>query len=304
MFRRNLETLNRSKGNENAEEDISAVKSNKQFGPSTANKSLTRGSSNNDKEFSALKLKSNNQKSEQFSKNSNEKQKLQVFNEKTTKSNERSNIPLKRGESAIGQIQHSQTKKQDIRAVRTYRHKEEEQDWEPQGFNLDFSAFDDTAQESSYDVKKELLGDDVKIESFPFIERQFTVKSSTDIEDPEQPEIEHDTSTVEYCPPKEPEIPYQPDESCIVDTKNFTPYADLDAYEYISLSSNHEDFSLYRDPDALKQDMNYPINDEALEFEYDSESIDQESDLSNGLDFSSIPYNDHIFDVDHFIQYN
>lgn len=69
--------------------------------------------------------------------------------------------------------------------------------------------------------------------------------------------------------------------------------------------------------------MIHPINDEALgkqnniqndrlastnflmiEFEYDSESLDQDSDLSNDLDFSSIPYSDHTFDVDHFIQCN
>lgn len=41
-----------------------------------------------------------------------------------------------------------------------------------------------------------------------------------------------------------------------------------------------------------------------IEFEYDSESLDQGSDLSNDLDFSSIPYSDHTFDVDHFIQCN
>ncbi|CEP17082.1 hypothetical protein [Parasitella parasitica] len=289
-------------GNENADEDVSAVKGNKQFGPSATKKSFIRSN----KEFPALKLKSNNQKNDQFNKNSNEKKKLQVYTEKITKSSERSNIPLKRGESAIGQTQHSQTKKQDIRVERTQRHKEEEQEWEPQGFHLDFNAFDGTAQESSYHDQKELLeDDDVKFESFPVVERQFTIKSTIDIEDDqEQLEIEHDTSTVEYGPPKEQEIPYQPDESCIVDASNFTPYADIDAYEYIRLSKNNDSFTLYQDPDALEQDMNHPINDETLEFEYDSEGVDQGSDLSNDLDFSSIPYNDYVFDVDHFIQCN
>jgi hypothetical protein len=118
------------------------------------------------------------------------------------------------------------------------------------------------------------------------------------------------------------EIPYKPDESCIIDSSNFTSYADIDAYEYIRLSKVKEEFSLYQDPDVLKQNMVYPINDEALgkqnkqtdrfantnfsmiEFEYDFESLDQDSDLSNDLDFSSIPYSDHTFDIDHFIQCN
>lgn len=71
MFRRNLETSKRSKGNENAAEEASTLKGNKQFGPSAANKSFIR---NNKDSSSALKLKSNNQKNEQFNKNTNENQ--------------------------------------------------------------------------------------------------------------------------------------------------------------------------------------------------------------------------------------
>jgi hypothetical protein len=71
MFRRNLETSKRLKGNENAAEEVSTLKGNKQFGPSATNKSFIR---NNKDSSSALKLKSNNQKNEQFNKNTNENQ--------------------------------------------------------------------------------------------------------------------------------------------------------------------------------------------------------------------------------------
>ncbi|EPB89915.1 hypothetical protein HMPREF1544_03298 [Mucor circinelloides 1006PhL] len=310
MYRRNLETTKRSNGNENAAEEIAALKGNKQFGPSSANKPFIRS---NSKESSALKLKSNNQKSEPFSKNTSEKQKLHIFHDKTTKSNERSTtIPLKRSESAIGQVQQSQSKKQDIRVERTFRHKEQEQEWTPQGLDLDFSAFDDTVQESSYHIKQQSLenDDDVDVESFPVIERQFNAKATIQVDEKEeleeiaQPEIEHDTSTVEYCPLKEKEIPYEPDQSCIIDTCLFTSYADMDAYEYARLTGDHQEFILYQDPDVLKQDMVHPINDDALEFDYDSECADQDSELSNDLDFSNIPFSDHTFDVDQFIQCN
>ncbi|GAN09565.1 hypothetical protein MAM1_0275c09095 [Mucor ambiguus] len=302
MYRRNLETSKRSNGNENAAEDITALKGNKQFGPSTANKSLIRS---NSKESSALKLKPHNQKSDQFSKNTKEKQKLHIFQDKTTKST--STIPVKRSELAIGQVQHSQSKKQDTRVERTLRHKEQEQEWTPQGLDLDFSAFDDTVQESSYHVKHQSLENDhdVDVESFPVIERQFNAKATIQSkEETAQPEIEQDTSTVEYCPPKEKEIPYEPDQSCILDTSRFTSYADMDAYEYIRLNNHHQEFVLYQDPDVLKQDMVHPINDDALEFDYDSESADQDSELSNDLDFSNIPFSDYTFDVDQFIQSN
>ncbi|KAL7315694.1 Signal recognition particle [Mucor circinelloides] len=306
MYRRNLETTKRLNGNENAAEEIASLKGNKQFGPSSANKSFSRS---NSKESSALKLKSNNQKSDPFSKNTSEKQKLHIFHDKTTKSNERSTtIPLKRSESAIGQVQQSQSKKQDIRVERTFRHKEQEQEWTPQGLDLDFSAFDDTVQESSYHIKQQSLenDDDVDVESFPVIERQFNAKATIQVEEEEiaQPEVEHDTSTVEYCPPKEKEIPYEPDQSCIIDTCHFTSYVDMDAYEYTRLTGNHQEFILYQDPDVLKQDMVHPINDDALEFDYDSECADQDSELSNDLDFSNIPFSDHTFDVDQFIQCN
>ncbi|KAF1802789.1 hypothetical protein V8B55DRAFT_1483165 [Mucor lusitanicus] len=306
MYRRNLETSKRSNGNENAAEEITALKGNKQFGPSTANKSFLRS---NSKESSALKLKPHNQKSDQFSKNTNEKQKLHIYQDKTTKST--SNIPLKRSESAIGQVQHSQSKKQDIRVERTLRHKEQEQEWTPQGFDLDFGAFDDSVQESSYHVKHQSLENDhdVDVESFPVIERQFNAKATIQAneetqEETAQPDIEHDTSTVEYCPPKEKEIPYEPDQSCIIDTSRFTSYADMGAYEYIRLSKHHDEFTLYQDPDVAKQDLVHPINDDALEFDYDSEGADQDSELSNDLDFSNIPFSDHTFDVDQFIQCN
>lgn len=73
--------------------------------------------------------------------------------------------------------------------------------------DLDFSAFDDTVQESSYHIKQQSLenDDDVDVESFPVIERQFNAKATIQVEEEEiaQPEVEHDTSTVEYCPPKE-----------------------------------------------------------------------------------------------------
>lgn len=41
-----------------------------------------------------------------------------------------------------------------------------------------------------------------------------------------------------------------------------------------------------------------------IEFDYDSEGADQDSELSNDLDFSNIPFSDHTFDVDQFIQCN
>ncbi|KAL9555298.1 hypothetical protein MBANPS3_002423 [Mucor bainieri] len=311
MYKRNLETSKRSSGNENAAEEIAALKGNKQFGPSaTANKSLIRS---NSKESSALKLKPHNQKSDQFSKHTNEKQKLHIFQDETTKP--ASTIPLKRNESAIGQVQHSQSKKQDIRVDRTLRHKEQEQEWAPQGLDLDFGAFDDTVQESTYQIKRQSLKNDhdVDVESFPVIERQFSAKATIQAKDKTeeaqeeetaQPDIEHDTSTVEYCPPKEKEIPYEPDQSCIIDTSRFTSHADLDAYEYIRLDKHHYEFILHQDPDALKHDMVQPINDDALEFDYDLESTDPDSELSDDLDFSNIPFSDHTFDVDHFIQSN
>lgn len=60
------------------------------------------------------------------------------------------------------------------------------------------------------------------------------------------------------------EIPYEPDQSCIIDTCLFTSYADMDAYEYARLTGDHQEFILYQDPDVLKQDMVHPINDDAL----------------------------------------
>lgn len=60
------------------------------------------------------------------------------------------------------------------------------------------------------------------------------------------------------------EIPYEPDQSCIIDTSRFTSYADMGAYEYIRLSKHHDEFTLYQDPDVAKQDLVHPINDDAL----------------------------------------
>lgn len=96
----------------------------------------------------------------------------------------------------------------------------------------------------------------------------------------------------------------------------------MDAYEYIRLNKHHQEFTLYQDPDVLKQNIVYPINDDALgnltwtlntqhmltryiiEFDSDAEGVDQDSELSDDLDFSNIPFSDHTFDVDQFIQCN
>ncbi|KAI7904974.1 uncharacterized protein BX663DRAFT_501236 [Cokeromyces recurvatus] len=246
----------RSKRNENDVQNSAILnKGNKEFGPSSA-KNLAEHS-NRTNENLALKIKSSNQKVS-LNKNINEKSKLK----------ENSNIPLKRSKSTINSIHQPEAKKQNIQGIeRTYRHHEEELEWAPAGLDMDFSPFDSKINESSYFAKEHMLQDDYEED----IEQAFETEEPTNFIKPIETTVqeikkeeEEDMSRVEYGPPREEELPYLPDESCIIDVSNFDPYVDLSAYELMRLFNQDLEFTLYEDQDVLDQIAIACIDDDNL----------------------------------------
>ena len=129
-------------------------------------------------------------------------------------------------------------------------------EWAPEGLDLDFSAFNSSPYDSYSQTKEAKLD----LDDYPVLTRRFTVDqkekeeiTTTTLIEAVQ-DIEHDTTRIEYGPPKEIEIPYLPNESCIVDFNAFNGYADPSAYESTRLYNKDKlEFSVFDDLDALAQ---------------------------------------------------
>ncbi|KAI8080763.1 uncharacterized protein B0P05DRAFT_72584 [Gilbertella persicaria] len=191
----------------------------------------------------------------------------------------------------------AQTKKQHTEPIeRTQRHREEEIEWAPAGFDLDFSGFDSTVE-----TYEPVLSNLELPENDTAIERRFHVEQEPEVEQ-EQELPEQDMSTIEYCPPKEKELPYVPDSSCIVKVSAFDGFADINAYELARTFNKDDDtFIVYPDDeDILNQLSVQPIAD--IEFDYDSSDLDPESDTVSDHDFSSIPFQDHTLDIEFYVE--
>ncbi|RCH92732.1 hypothetical protein CU098_010459, partial [Rhizopus stolonifer] len=263
------------KANENDVEDQSRAV-NKSIG---SNKSFLRNAT------PALSLKTNQRDQHKIT---HDKQKLQVFKDVNN------SIPQKR---SIDLNEEAQTKKQHTEPIeRTQRHREEEIEWAPAGFDLDFSGFDSTVE-----TYEPVLSNLELPENDTAIERRFHVEQEPEVEQ-EQELPEQDMSTIEYCPPKEKELPYVPDSSCIVKVSAFDGFADINAYELARTFNKDDDtFIVYPDDeDILNQLSVQPIAD--IEFDYDSSDLDPESDTVSDHDFSSIPFQDHTLDIEFYVE--
>ncbi|KAI9483598.1 MAG: hypothetical protein EXX96DRAFT_558862 [Benjaminiella poitrasii] len=294
MFMQHNKTK-RSKINENDVDDSPSLSKGIKEANSSNAKSLSEAI-NRTSDNLALKLKSNNQKASP-TKNTNEKQK-------------HFNIPLKRSKSATSLLHQPETKKQHIQGVeRTHRHHEEELEWSPAGVDLDFSPFSNEIDEASYFAKKPLFQDDIEQvletgESAHLMETvedmtEKTLINSTAEETLQFTEDEEDLTKVEYGPPKEKELDYLPDETCIIDVSSFDHYVELSAYEFVRYLYDEVDIDDFDQEDADLLAI-APIDDDSLEFPFEisQETVDTEDD------FSCIPFQEHKFDVDHFIQCN
>ncbi|KAI9244143.1 hypothetical protein EDC94DRAFT_629861 [Helicostylum pulchrum] len=185
-------------------------------------------------------------------------------------------VPLKRTESAVGLKHYSESKRPTIE--KTFRRTEQECDWTPEGFDIDLSEFDSHV----YD-KKEIMEEELPIPQRAFI----TIEN------------EDDTS-VEYGPPKEIELPFEPESSCVVDVTNFTDYADESAYEIVRLlGKDLAEFSSLQDEDVLDA-LAIQLYQED-EFEFDSDLSELDTPYQTDVE---VPFDNHFLDVEYFLQCN
>ncbi|KAI9343808.1 hypothetical protein BD770DRAFT_397876 [Pilaira anomala] len=184
----------------------------------------------------------------------------------------------------IGLKHYSEPKRQTIE--KTYRRVEQENEWAPEGLDLDFSSFDSHVHD-----RKEMMSD-IMDNELPIPQRAFAATETTN---------KDDTASVEYGPPREIELPYEPEPSCVVDVSNFSDYADVSAYEVVRLlSKDMLEFNSLQDHDVLDALTMQLYQHDEFEFEFESDS---ELDMTYQEDLQ-IPFENHLFDVEHFLQCN
>ncbi|GAA5816117.1 hypothetical protein MFLAVUS_009640 [Mucor flavus] len=209
-----------------------------------------------------LKVKANNKSDDLFTGNSQKKM-----------------VPLKRTESAVGLKHYSESKRQTIE--KTFRRTEQESDWTPEGFDIDLSEFD--SHSHVYDNKKEITEEELHIPQRAWI----TIENEDD-------------TAVEYGPPKEIELPFEPESSCLVNVSDFTDYADESAYEIVRLlGKDLAEFSSLHDEDVLDA-LTIQLYQED-EFEFDSDLSELDTPYHTDIE---VPFDNHLLDVEYFLQCN
>ncbi|KAI7879838.1 uncharacterized protein EV154DRAFT_524245 [Mucor mucedo] len=259
----------------------------KQFGKSGLNRSFTTNDFNMKQSFASLK-------DDDFSigddSNDGEKKATSV-------------IPLKRSESAVGLKHYLKPKKQNLGPVeKTIRRLEQEEQWTP-AFDMSFDSFEaDTTElkdalEDELPIMKRAFNMEplAPLDTFTELDESLVKSDNTDLTEKD----------VEYGPPREFELPYLPDDDCIIDYSVFSGNADHLSYQFFRHTNKDKDvfeFDSIDDIDAID-----PFSNEVFDhkgFFYDT--TDGEVEMTDDEDTSSgdihAPYHDYLFDVESFLQ--
>ncbi|KAI8995012.1 hypothetical protein BDB01DRAFT_221807 [Pilobolus umbonatus] len=140
-------------------------------------------------------------------------------------------------------------------------------EWKPLGLDIDFDAFNDIMEDGYFSVKDPVFSateELVEPQHYELVSQSLEPVLKEELISHEEHNTEDDdTSSVEYAPPKEKDIPYIPDDEYIIDLSHFSANVDFTPYEIRSLEDDDK-YSLLDDLNELKQMQCRLIDDHSI----------------------------------------